>query len=218
MIDALTMLYLIAELKNMFSLYLNNLILKWFIGNIALIVSITLLFFTLYSFYLINLRKGQIIVGSPTTYAICVQPGEEGLTWVELPLIFYNNGAITQFISDLRLSLQQNSTISNYLYFEAIYEKMPLSDLGSNKERRSEVAHQFAIEGRKTYSGVFAFGWRPGGLVPSVGNCRSILEAKLNDNVNWEKISEFDINISTLTVNKLHTLRPYFNDPHIPNS
>ena len=217
MIDALMMLYLIAELKNMFSLYINNLFSGWFIGNIALIVSITLLFFTLYSFYLINLRKGQIIVGSPSTYAICVQPGENGLTWVELPLIFYNNGAITQFISNLRLSLQQNSTISNYLYFEAIYEKMPLSDLGSNKERRSEVAHQFAIEGRKTYSGVFAFGWRPGGLVPSVGNCRSILEAKLNDNVNWKKITEFNINISTLTIDKLHTLRPYFNDPHIPN-
>ena len=217
MIDALMMLYLIAELKNMFSLYINNLFSGWFIGNIALIVSITLLFFTLYSFYLINLRKGQIIVGSPSTYAICVQPGENGLTWVELPLIFYNNGAITQFISNLRLSLQQNSTISNYLYFEAIYEKMPLSDLGSNKERRSEVAHQFAIEGRKTYSGVFAFGWRPGGLVPSVCNFRSILEAKLNDNVNWKKITEFNINISTLTIDKLHTLRPYFNDPHIPN-
>ena len=67
MIDALMMVYLIAELENMIFLYLNNLILGWFVNNIALIISITLLFFTLYSFYLINLRKGQIIVGSPTT-------------------------------------------------------------------------------------------------------------------------------------------------------
>ena len=215
MIDALMMWYSIAKLANTYLIYLNNFILKWVINNVALIISIMLFSFTLYSFYLINLRKGQIIVGSPTTYAICVQPGEKGLTWVELPLIFYNNGAITQFISNLRLRLQQDGNISNYLYFEAIYEKMPLSDLGSKEERRSEVAHQFAIEGRKAYSGVFAFGWRPGGLVPSVGNCRSKLEAKLNDSVNWEKISEFNINISDLTVNKLHTLRPYFNDPDI---
>lgn len=189
--------------------------LEWFSNNAAFVISLIALIFTIYSFYFMNWRKGQLIIGTPTTYAICVQPEEKGLFWVELPLSFYNNGASTQFVRNIRLILVQNGKESNKLYFDAIYKELPWSRSSNDAKRSYETAHQFAIDGRKVYSAVFAFGWRPGGIVLSVGRCKAKLEAKINNSDEWVEILEFDLIIRPLTMKQLHTLRPYYDDADI---
>lgn len=213
--DISTIWQFASELTSLMLLSLLSYIFKWLINNLALIISLIALVLAIYSFYFINWRRGQIIVGSPSAYALCVQPEENGLTWVELPLSFYNDGASAQFIRNIRLILEQNDKKSNRLYLDAIYKALAWSKPSSNIDRDYEVAHQFTIEGRKAYSAVFAFGWRPGGIVLSVGRCKAKLEAKLNNDEGWTEILTFDLIIRPLTIKNLHTLRPYYNDPDI---
>jgi hypothetical protein len=153
----------------------------------ALLIGILALVFTIFSFWWMNWRKGKLIVGPPRSYAL-VAPGEKELL-IELPLIFYNNGAATQVIQNLRLKLEQNnkSTILNFNNTE--------SDLGSSDSNR-QWARQFAIEGRKAHSNIFAFNRKHGEFVPSQGKCKATLEGKLYENMEWKEMLIFDLNIS----------------------
>jgi hypothetical protein len=122
--------------------------------------------------------------------------------------VFYNNGAATHVVQNLRLTLEQGNKKSEVLYFNNT-----LSNLVSNDKR--EWARQFAVEGRKSYSSIFVFQRRAGGFVFAPEMCKAILEAKLNKGNKWQTLLKFDIQtpedkIKTLNSN---TIIPYDNDP-----
>lgn len=171
--------------------------------NVATVfISVLALMFTIFSFWWMNWRKGKLIVGAPRTYALYA-PGEKDLLTVQLPLVFYNNGAATQVIQNLRLRLEQNNR-SAVLVFNNTE-----TDLASDKSN-SQWARQFAIEGRKAYSNIFEFYRNPSEFVPSEGKCKATLERKLYEDLSWREILVFDLNIKgTLPFN---CLKVYDND------
>lgn len=171
----------------------------------ALLISILALTFTIFSFWWMNWRKGKIIVGPPRTYALAT-PGENDLLLVELPLVFYNNGAATQVIQNLRLTLEQNDKKSSILIFNNTE-----SNLADAKSER-HWAWQFAIEGRKAYSNIFSFQKNPGKFVPSKGKCKAILEGKFYENTEWKELLTFNLNI--IGTPPFNSLIAYDNDPN----
>ena len=181
------------------------------LNNPALIISTLAVLFTIFSFWWLNWRRGRLIVGPPRSFAAC-SSGENGNIIIQLPLVFYNNGAAAHVVQNLRLTLEQGDKKSAILYFNNT-----LSSLASNDNR--EWARQFAVEGRKSYSSIFVFQRRPGGFVFAPEKCKAILEAKLNKCEKWQTLLRFDLQtpegkIQTLNSN---TIIPYDNDPDRAN-
>jgi hypothetical protein len=174
----------------------------------ALIISILALLFTVFSFWWMNWRRGKLVIGSPRSFAATCQ-GEEGNLIVQLPLVFYNKGAATRIVHNLRLTLEQEDRKSSCLYFNNT-----LSNLASNEDR--EWARQFAIEGRKSHSSIFVFQKEPGKFVFKAGKVKAILEAKLNDKEKWEKVLTFDIQTPERALGTLNSGRliAHDNDPN----
>jgi hypothetical protein len=172
----------------------------------TLFISALALLFTIFSFWWMNWRRGKLIVGPPRSFAALAQ-GEEGLLVVQLPLVFYNDGAATHIVQNLRLTLEQDGKKSAVLYFNNT-----VSNLASDQDW--EWARQFAVGGRKSYSSVFAFQRRPGRFVFSPGKCDAILEAKLNKDEKWQTALRFDLQIPETAIQTLNSmLIAYDNDP-----
>ena len=176
-------------------------------SNASLLISFFALFFTIFSFWWMNWRKGKIIVGPPRSFA-ATSKSEDGLLIVQLPLVFYNDGAASQVIQNLRLTIIQNENRSAILYFNNT-----VSDLVNDKNR--EWARQFAVEGRKSYSSVFVFQRKPGNFIFHKGKCQAILEGKLNNDEKWEEMLIFYLQIQDKRVNTMNSgkLTPCDNDP-----
>jgi hypothetical protein len=154
-----------------------------------------------------NWRRGELIVGTPRSFAATCG-GEEGNLIVQLPLVFYNSGAATHIVQNLRLTLEQEGKKSTYLYFNNT-----LSNLSSNE--KGEWARQFAVEGRKSYSLIFVFQRKPGKFVFKLGECKAILEGKLNDKDRWETLLTFDMQTPESAIGPLNSGRliAHDNDP-----
>lgn len=168
--------------------------------NIApLFIAILALVFTLISFWYMNLREGKLIVTKPLSYAIYA-PKDNKLLHVRFPLTFYNNGAATRSVQNIRVTLQQNDNESNNLYFSHTSLRL-ISLLKSDdtlaEEFTDDLAYQFAIEGRKTYSKIFGFEWSPAKFVPSEGKCKVVIEARLDSYTDWEEILDFYIEFTS---------------------
>ena len=173
----------------------------------ALFISTLALLFIIFRFWWMNWRRGKIIVGPPRSFA-ATSKGEDDLLIVQLPLVFYNDGAASQVIQNLRLTLVQNGNRSAILYFNNT-----VPDLVNAKTR--EWACQFAVKGRNSYSSVFVFQRKIGNFTFHKGKCQTTLEGKLNDDEKWEKMLTFDLQISAKSVNTMNSgqLIPYDNDP-----
>jgi len=176
-------------------------------NSAALLISTFALFFTIFSFWWMNWRRGKIIVGPPRSFAV-TSKSQDDLLIVQLPLVFYNDGAASQVIQNLRLALVQNGNRSAILYFNNT-----APDLVNAQTR--EWARQFAIEGRKSYSSVFVFQRKPGNFIFHKGKCQAILEGKLNNEEKWEEMLTFDLQIQDKSVNTMNSgkLTPCDNDP-----
>ena len=174
---------------------------------VPLFISFLALFFAIFSFWWINQRRGKIIVGPPRSFA-ATSRSEDGLLIVQLPLVFYNDGAASQVIQNLRLTLSQNGNRSAILYFNNT-----VPDLVNTQTRK--WARQFAVEGCKSYSSVFVFQRQPGNFIFHKGKCQAILEGKLNDGKKWEEILTFDLQITDKSVNTMNSgqIKAYDNDP-----
>ena len=166
-----------------------------------MVISVLALLFTAFSFWWMNWRKGELIVGPPRSYALTA-PGEDDILIIQLPLVFYNNGAATQVVQNLRLRLEQDGRRSAILNFN-----YTVPDLISDGHL---WAKQFAIEGRKAYASVFVFQKTPGKFVPLPGICNATLECKLYEVTGWTTLLVFDLRI--VNVANLNSLLPYDND------
>lgn len=165
----------------------------------ALFVSSLALLFTDFSFWWMNWRKGKIIVSPPLSMAGTAQ-GENGILVIQFPLVFYNDGAASQIICNLRLKLEQGNRKSPILYFNNT-----LSNLASNDDR--QWSRPFAVEGRKTYSSIFVFQRTPGKFLFEQGNCRVILEGRINKCKRWKKILEFNMFIHEKSLENINSGR-----------
>src|SRR5688572_21193856 len=103
----------------------------------ALIISITALLFTVFSFWWMNWRTGNLRVGRPRTFAAF--GSQDGKVVLEFPLIFFNDGPIPIFVQNLRLIFLEEKQ-PRPLNFIAIVKK-----LGTDEDRA--FATQFPVDG-----------------------------------------------------------------------
>jgi hypothetical protein len=173
----------------------------------ALLISTLALLFTIFSFWWMNWRRGKLIIGKPNSFAASSQ-GENNLLLVQLPLIFYNSGALAHVVQNLRLTLKQDKRKSAILYFNNT-----LDSLASNDGR--EWARQFAVNARSAYSSVFVFQRRPGQFVFSTGKVTAILEGKINNSDKWQVLLSFELYTPETIIGNLNNnvLLVYDNDP-----
>ena len=92
----------------------------------AVVISSSALGFTVFSFWWMNWRKGMIKLGSNLrSYAACATQKK---LLIEVPLIFFNNGAVPLVIENLRLFFPKIPEKDKYLFFNATVSKLGTDD------------------------------------------------------------------------------------------
>jgi hypothetical protein len=171
-------------------------------------IALFALLWTIGTFWWMNWHKGKIEVSTPRTYAAISHPTENFLL-IRLPLVFYNTGAATIIVQNLRLTLKQEDIKSPILYFNHIASEI-------DTPTQVTWARQFPVEGRKAVSIICEFLRKPKNNYNfHAGNCTAIIEGKFDNDANWKIVCKFIIPISE---NNLRTLNSnqiiaYDNDP-----
>jgi hypothetical protein len=177
------------------------------LNNLALLISLVALMFTLFSFWWMNWRRGKLIIGTPYSYA-AVSTGKDKMLFIQFPFVFYNSGAAVQLIQTLRLKLKQGEKSSAILFWNNTLKNLA-------KDDGHEWVKQFAIEGRSSFESIFVFRRIPGNFIFSPGIVKVVLEGKVNNNSKWQVLSKFDLNTPEDNISTLNseTLLVYDNDP-----
>ena len=163
----------------------------------AFIISSLALLFTLYSFWWMNWRLGNLVVSAPRTYA--AGTGDNKLL-IEIPLVLYNSGPKPIIVENLQLRFQDEQFKIPPLFFNATVDK-----LGTDENRA--FATQFAVPGNKTLSLICEFQARTDFKFGEAEYLLS-LEARINEK-DWVLVKEFEIKVSLasaviLSEGKLH--------------
>jgi hypothetical protein len=148
----------------------------------ALIISILALGFSGFAFWWLNCRPGKLHVGTPPTYAGHI--GSDKLL-LEFPFVFFNKGAKTVVIDNLRLRLLDGKP----LRFVATVDR-----LGTDAGRA--VAGPFFVGAGQAVRMICEFQRNPGGSLPTAGLHTVRLEGRLNGRGGWKLIREFPLRIS----------------------
>lgn len=164
-----------------------------------LIVSITLsvcaLLFTIFSFWLMNWRKGKLHAFPPPSFAAF--GSKHAKLVLELPLVFYNDGPLPIIIRDLKLIINNNSE-HGPLSFVATVTK-----LGTDEQRAYST--QIPVGGRESVSRICEFQRNPGNLLFEAKSYKLELYAKLDDDYKWKKISFFNLDVAKEALATINT-------------
>ena len=158
----------------------------------ALIISICALFFTILSFWWLNWRRGKLYVSNPRLFAAL---GKNDLLLIEIPLIFFNNGAAPIIIENLKLNVHDEEEVK-ILDYIAILDK-----IGTDEGRT--FASQFAVRGRDCVKLICEFQRRPGGFIFKAKSYKVDLMGKLSHKEKWKKLTSFDIKINEIALSKI---------------
>ena len=186
-----------------------NLVTSFISTHASLLISLFALAFTIGSFWWMNLHKGKILVGTPRAFA-AISQGLRGMLLVRLPLLFYNDGAHTIIIYNLRLTLKQKERKSAVLYFNQTVDKL-------TGEQADNWAIQFAVAGRKTSFAICEFvRLKEGNFVFAAEECEAILEVKYDESGKWRQLKRFNLQTPEkclVTLNAKGPILAYDNDP-----
>jgi hypothetical protein len=147
----------------------------------SLVVAVSALLFTVGSFWLLYARRGSLEVGQPGAYAFA------SIVRLRLPLAFYNTGAKSIIVTDLRVVRLDDPTLPPLRWIATVSQLRP--DSGNERD----FATPFAVEGRGTREIVPEFGddlhWSPS---PGTRH-RMQLQAKLHHRKDeWPTLADFD--------------------------
>lgn len=160
----------------------------------SLIISILALLFTVYSFWWMNWRKGKLRVSYLKHFGV---HNSEKKLLIELPLVFFNTGAMPVVVESLRLVLLDKNSNHILLHFNAIR-----TELMKNEGRY--FATPFSINKGDSKKIVCEFQKNPSEFSFEVGSYKIILEGKLFSKNKWINIRNFMI---TIPQDKLESLR-----------
>jgi len=149
------------------------------------------------SFYWLHWRKGKLVVSGPRSYMAAVTSDK---VIVDLPLVFYNDGAAPIVIHNLNLELSQGG-LSILLRFNSTRDK-----LGAEKQN---WATQIAVEGRKSFATVCSFQTRPNGdsFKFQPGRCQCILWGRLEKSRQWQVLLRFELAVEESAAEKINSGR-----------
>jgi hypothetical protein len=153
----------------------------------ALIISILALLFTVFSFWWMNWRKGNLFVATPRSYAAI--GAMDGKMVLEFPFVFFNDGPIPIIVQNLQIVFLDEKA-SRPLAFMATVKQ-----LGKHDESRS-LATQFPVRGREALLIICEFQRVPGGLLFEEKSYKLELQGKLDRNKKWKRICVFDFHVT----------------------
>jgi hypothetical protein len=153
--------------------------------NVALILSITALVFTIFSFWWMNWRKGRLRVSLVKHFAI---HNSENKLYIELPLVFFNTGAMPVIVESLRLFFVDKNGSNKKLHFNAIRK-----ELGEKNGRY--FATPFSINKGESKKIVCEFQKNPSEVILTDANYTLLLEAKQYKSSKWKRVKTFSITI-----------------------
>jgi hypothetical protein len=145
-----------------------------------------------------NWRRGRLIIGKPRSYAAL--GSNENVLVIEVPLIFFNNGAIPILVQNLRLFILEESHDPRPLTFVATVEK-----LGTGEGRAFDS--QFPVRSRESLLIICEFQRRPGNFLFKAKRYQIKLQSLIDDENTWKTLSFFELNI---TDNALKTINEKF--------
>lgn len=164
-------------------------------NNPALIISILALFFTIFSFWWMNWRKGKLHVGTPRSYAAF--GSLEARMVLEFPFVFFNDGPMPIIVQNLRLVFSDEKQTQPLIFMATVKE------IGNHQYRA--FATQFPVRGREALLLICEFQREPGGMFFEARNYTMELQAKLGNSKQWKRICSFNLKVtekSLPTINK----------------
>lgn len=132
-----------------------------------------------------NWRKGRLKVSLVKHFVI---HNSEKKLYIELPLVFFNTGAMPVIVESLRLFLVDKNGSNKKLHFNAIRK-----ELGENDGRY--FATPFSINKGESKKIVCEFQKNPSEIILNDSSYSLILEAKQYKNSKWKKVKTLTISI-----------------------
>lgn len=161
----------------------------------AIIISILALLFIVFSFWWMNWRKGSLITGNIRTYA-AVSSGNTLL--IELPLIFFNPGAMPILVENLRLVFPDYGGEATSLFFNATVEKL-------SKDEGRTFATPFPVHGGKAMLRICEFQRLRSGFTFEAQNYALELQALLDGVASWKTIKKFELKVKESQLKTLNS-------------
>src|SRR4030042_539974 len=161
----------------------------------ALALSIFALTFTIFSFWWINWRKGSLKISNIRTYAAV---SSQNKLMIELPIIFFNHGALPVLVDNLRLIFPDRGGPHSALHFSATVEK-----LGTVEGRA--LATPFAVHKGQALIMICEFQRIRSGFVFEAQNYDIVIEALLGGAVEWKVIKTFQLKVRESQIKVLNT-------------
>ena len=118
---------------------------------------------------------------------------------IQLPLVFYNNGAADIIVNNLRLKVLSDNNDEAVLFFNNTFR-----DLESNEER--QWGYAFAVGGRNSQSRVFVFMKTSFEFIIPDGLINATLEAQINNKQKWLKLLDMDLSTPKKHHETMHTI------------
>jgi len=172
------------------------------ISTSAVVISISVLLFTVFSFWWMNWRKGKLHVGSPRSFA--TQGIMEGRLVLRVPFVFFNDGPIPIFVHNLRLIFLEERP-SRELNFIATQKE--LAFIATQKDLAQSgrtFATQFPVRGREAVLRIYEFHREPGKIIFEARSYPMELQARLDNSKKWERLCSFSLNVSEKSLEKIN--------------
>lgn len=162
----------------------------------AFFISSLALLFTVFSFWWMNWRRGKLKVSEIRTYAAA---SLEGKLIIEIPIIFFNTGAIPILLENIRLILLGHHNDEYCLSFIATVKK-----LATDEDRA--FATPFAVHGGKAIELICEFQCRVQNFGFEEGSYDLILEALLGHKNGWCRLRKYKLSITEVEAITMNTM------------
>lgn len=175
----------------------------------ALLISILAILFTVFSFWWMNWRKGSLELGNVRTYA-AVSSGDKLL--IEVPLIFFNPGALPVLVENLRLTLPDHGGPHTALHFSATVAKL------ATDEGRA-FATPFAVHKGQALEKICEFQRLRSGFRFEAQTYDMTIEALIKGESDWKVVRNFQLKVRASQIDTLnsrlvaHDNEPQFSQP-----
>lgn len=168
------------------------------------VVAVIALLFTVGSFWWLYARRGHLAVSAPRSYAFAAQ---ESHMVLRLPLAFYNTGASSLVVVDLRIVFVGEANIGSMPWVATALSLEP------SKVDGQEFTVPFAVDGRRVDNVIAEFlRLDPVAAPEPLTEYRLRLEGVVGQKAKWVTLLDFDWT-SPPDVAKYPVFTPYRNPP-----
>lgn len=154
--------------------------------SVSIVIAIAALLFSVFSFWWIHDRKGPLrMSGVPIYSGFWGRNGSETEFTLRLPVVVYNTGSRARVVEELRLRVPAwGDVVMSWEHFAET-----LSPRGG-ENLDSDFVSPFPVDPKRVVTKYVDFSTTFDGCVPTVGETRFVVEAKLDRGDRWVELGE----------------------------